>query len=251
MKKFLLTSFLILAGTIYGLAQCVTCDNSTATGENSSVIGINNQANAINSKIIGVNSIINGWHSIAIGNFNTIYQTAGNSIAIGMFTNTISAQSMVIGVGYDNNRRLSNNVQQSLMIGFNSDKPTFFVSRSSGYNKTGRIAIGNVVDENGQMDPQAKLHLRADAGEEAAVFIEPHTWEPRAGANLWLGNMYHGVSAEFDNGLVFHTRTAYLFNEGNIGIGVTEQPQYLLEINGTTSTKRLRIYDKENPPQKG
>jgi len=51
-----------------------------------------------------------------------------------------------------------------------------FISRSNGLGKTGRIAIGNVVDENGQMDPQAKLHLRADADEEAAVFIEPHTW---------------------------------------------------------------------------
>ena len=150
MKKYLLTSFLILAGTIYGLAQCVTCYNSTAAGDSSSVIGINNQANAINSKIIGMNSIINGWHSIAIGNFNTIYQTAGNSIAIGMFTNTISAQSIVIGVGYDNNRRLSNNIQQSLMIGFNSDKPTFFVSRSLGYNKTGLIGIGNVTGSPGK-----------------------------------------------------------------------------------------------------
>ena len=238
MKKFLLISFLILAGTIYGLAQCVTCDNSTATGENSSVIGINNQANAINSKIIGVNSIINGWHSIAIGNFNTIYQTAGNSIAIGMFTNTISAQSMVIGVGYDNNRRLSNNVQQSLMIGFNSNKPTFFVSRSSGYNKTGRIGIGNVTS------PRAKLHVRADSSEEAAVFIEPNRWQSGAEAGLLLGNMHHGMKAVDGLGLTFLTEKNYYFPDGKVSIGRNDtggEPAAELDVNGTVQMTGLRL----------
>ena len=261
-NKITLLAILFLVATIGYSQSCTNCINTESNGYAASAIGYRTKANANYSFASGYYSEAQGVRSFAFGTY--AMATEVESVAIGSFVNsnaegafTIgsllevspnSSSAMVIGCGVDQNLKLKNNLPNTLMIGFNSIKPTLFISPSPtapGYYKTGRIGIGNVTS------PQAKLHLRADAGEEAAVFIEPHTWEPRARANLWLGNMYHGVSAEFDNGLVFHTRTAYLFNEGNIGIGVTEQPQYLLEINGTTSTKRLRIYDKENPPQKG
>ncbi len=241
MKKNLIILLMLITTANYGQTQCVTCANSTADGDNASVIGIENQANAINSKIIGMNSITDGWHSIAIGNFNTTYQTAGNSFAFGMFANVVAGQCMVIGIGADNTHRLSNNIQQSLMIGFNSDKPTFFVSRSSGYNKTGQVVIGNrLALQNG---PEAKLHIRSDEGEEAAVFIEPNRWQTGAWAGLWLGNKQYGLKAVEGAGLTFLTGKNYYFPDGKVSIGrsTSGDPAAELDVNGTVQMTGLRL----------
>jgi len=145
------------------------------------VVGPNNNANDINSVAIGNNCPTDGWHSIAIGTFAKAISTAINSVSIGTYTKSVAGESFVFGQGISDTYPLQNYVQQSIMFGTNSNLPTLFVSRSGGYNKTGRIGIGNIVD------PEVKLHLYADDGEDAAIFIQPHNWVYNEYAILMLG----------------------------------------------------------------
>ena len=126
------------------------------------------------------------------------------------------------------------------MIGFNSTKPTLFVSTSPSnlqYDLTGKVGIGNMTN------PQAKLHIRADQGEAAAVFIEPYSWSSGAQAHLLLGNSNHGITADYRGGLVFRTQAAYLFNDGNVGIGtgLENLPETKLDVVGTVKMTGLRL----------
>jgi hypothetical protein len=143
---------------------------------------------------------------------------------------------------------LVNNMQQSLMVGFGSKHPSLFVGRSPFADKTGKIAIGNVVNQYGQMDPLTKLHLRADEGEIAAMFIEPQVWDdgtapggggidlgdkgdvvPNAnGAYLFLGNESHGIEALNNRGVIFHTQSSYVFNDGAIKYGLNARAGMVL-----------------------
>jgi hypothetical protein len=85
---------------------------------------------------------------------------------------------------------------------------------------TGRVGIGNVIDQFGVLNPLAKLHLRADEGEEAAVFIQPFSWIGGGAGSLALGNEFHGISAMKDRGLFFRTQSSYNFNEGYLKYGM-------------------------------
>ena len=53
-----------------------------------------------------------------------------------------------------------------ITMGMGSTMPTLFVSKGSLF-QTGRVAIGNTYN------PQAKLHIRSDVGEDAGLFLEP------------------------------------------------------------------------------
>lgn len=203
-------------------SQCVECSGSTSNGNNASAIGSNNTADGPGSIAIGTDA-----HT---GNVGT------NTLAIGGMVESNSPYSFVFGTGAapQNGKRLVNNYPNTLMIGFNSTKPTLFISTSATsfeYNKTGKIAIGNVVNQNGQMEPLAKLHLRADEGEEASFFIEPNSWSGGDFANLFLGNFYHGITADTNQGLHFLSQKNYLFGTGNVGLGV-EEPKAKLHVDG-------------------
>ncbi len=184
--------------------------NTTTNDKNSSAIGKGTVASGEISFASGINSTAEGICSTALGQFN---EALGHySVTIGSNLKAMSMRSMIIGNGYSDYFKLENNILYSLMIGFDSQYPTLFVSRSSGYDKTGRIGIGNVTS------PEAKLHLRADEGEEAAVFIEPHIWENGNSAKLYLGNKANGISAESQDGMTYHTENNHIFEGGDVYI---------------------------------
>ena len=220
------TIYLLLLATLMfshnAHSQCVECSGSTSNGNNASAIGSNNTADGAGSIAIGTDA-----HTGSVGT---------NTLAIGAMVESNSPYSFVFGTGAapQNGKRLVNNYPNTLMIGFNSTKPTLFISTSATsfeYNKTGKIAIGNVVNQNVQMDPLAKLHLRADEGEEASFFIEPNSWSGGDFANLFLGNFYHGITADTSLGLHFLSQKNYLFGTGNVGLGV-EEPKAKLHVDG-------------------
>jgi len=174
------TIYLLLLATLMSShnahSQCVECSGSTSNGNNASAIGSNNTADGPGSIAIGTDA-----HT---GNVGT------NTLAIGGMVESNSPYSFVFGTGAapQNGKRLVNNYPNTLMIGFNSTKPTLFISTSATsfeYNKTGKIAIGNLVNQYGQMEPLAKLHLRADEGEIAAMFIEPQVWDDGTAPGRW------------------------------------------------------------------
>ncbi|MDP1340679.1 hypothetical protein, partial [Klebsiella variicola] len=76
-------------------------------------------------------------YSFALGRFLEVH--GSSSYAIGRYLKTLSPESMVIGYGFSDTQTLNNNIPRSLMIGFESTKPTFFVGPSNGENNTGKV----------------------------------------------------------------------------------------------------------------
>ncbi len=200
-------------------------NNSTGVnGSNSFVGGYQSQANGAQSFCYGTYSQAIGVKSIVLGTYNTAQQT--NTFSIGTNLDNVVNGSIIMGYGASNvMNRLTNEGAEpnSFMIGTLSTKPTFYIGQSPGSDKTGKVGIGNVLA------PIAKLHIRADQGEEASIFLEPEIWWDGAPATIYLGTQEHGVTAHSDLGLIFQSANNYLFSEGNIGMGV-DDPSTKLEI---------------------
>lgn len=140
------------------LGGCDLCGPSVGSNKN--------MASGIYSATIGAGCESQGAYSLAVGLIAKSYSP--NAIAMGKYVSAKAANSVVIGAGTSNieSRKLINIIPNSLMIGFNSCVPTLFVSNSSGYNKSGKVGIGNVTI------PKAKLHVKSDFNEDAGVVLE-------------------------------------------------------------------------------
>ncbi len=218
-KVFFLIATLLMTYITVIQAQCLNCDpNSNASGDFSTALGHTCTASGYASFAAGAHSVAAGLSSFSLGLWNTNATEAYYSTTIGSYCKTTANSAMVFGAGINENDYLTNGLSYSLMIGFNSNKPTFFVSPSNGPGTTGKIAIGNVVNTNGQISPQAKLHLRADEGEEAAVFIEPHGWDGGDTAILYLGNKQNSIHSDKTEGVVYTTQENHVFKGGDIYI---------------------------------
>ncbi len=227
--RLIIVSYL-LGTTILSAQECVKCDPiSTNNGDFATALGQNTNASGNASLSTGAHTTSEGYASTAMG-FRNIAE-GSYSFSMGSFTHSFADFSFVIGRGYLENNKLENNMPNSLMIGFNSNIPTFFVGMSDHYGKTGRIAIGHIVDENGYMTPQAKLHIRADDGEDAAVFIEPNNWDSGGISRLMLGNTFHSITTNNLEGMKFESENNFIFNGNNLGFGV-EEPKAKVHING-------------------
>lgn len=217
------------------MAQCTNCQNTTSSHlQASSAIGLK-------TKATGYASFASGTHVVASGEGATGMGSRSNadgdlSFTIGSNLSGQAQQSMVIGHGYgiEMQDRLLNNIENSLMIGFNSIYPTLFISTSDTKFRTGQVGIGNITE------PQAKLHIRSDQGEPANLFIEQVNFRC---ADLLLGNAKNGVRSTDDHGLVFRTEKAYVFNEGAVGIN-TFYPKYDLEVQGGIFSKQFTLFDR-------
>lgn len=204
-------------------AQCTNCENTLDNGVNSSAIGKGTEATGQASFASGAYSIASGDGATSIGFRNLssdIYTTT-----IGNFLQATESHAMVIGDGYGLDNELINNNAYSLMIGFNSTKPTLFISTSDGNLKTGKIGIGNITN------PIAKLHLKSDDGEFASIFIEPNNWNAGEPAKLLLGDTNHFIKAENIYGVEFSSTNNFVFTGNNSGFGV-EEPKAKVHING-------------------
>ena len=251
MKKTYLLLILIIFGSSVFAQNCTNCNGTSTSGLNASAIGTStiadgnsafaggyfSKATGNNSFAFGEMSYADSNNSIALGTRDTanwigaiaigMNARAGGtgSIALGNQIQALGHYSIVIGTGFQPTKKLRNPYTNSLMIGFNSMKPTLFVSSSLYYDKTGRIGIGNVTD------PQAKLHLRADDGEDAAIYIEPNNWNAGEMARLILGNTFHSITTNNSEGMKFESENNFIFNGKNSGFGV-EEPKAKVHING-------------------
>jgi len=241
---FIVIIFTTNTNSVSAQCQTVNCNNTTASGDYSTAIGDGTTAAGFASfssgfeaiatgrysAAFGVQSEANGYNSFAVGMMSEA--TKGGSVVIGHFLRTTANDAFILGRGESPEEYLVNNEPYSLMIGFKSINPTFFIGQSttsSNHDLTGRVGIGNMnALPNG---PEAKLHIRADDSEEAAVFIEPNNWSAGEIAKLVLGNTEHCITTDNILGMEFLSQNNFVFSGKNSGFGI-EEPKAKVHING-------------------
>ncbi len=247
MKKIIIIiSVVLFAITIN--AQ-VNYNNNTTNGSYSSALGENNSADGPASFVGGINSSADGGysfafgntaqslspHSVALGAMTTA--NGSSSFALGKFCKADGASAFVIGSGQSSSNIFTNSTHHSLMVGFNSDKPTFFIGGSIGLGYTGKIGIGDVID------PHAKLHIKADNNEYVDLLLEPGgsgNFAKIKFGEISLNNSPNRIEAKQDGDLDFYTASDYVFRDGNVGIGLTN-PSEKLEVDGTVKSTGLML----------
>lgn len=205
-----------------------------------------NQVNGLYSATIGVSNITMGANSIAVGQAN---KTLGAvSAAIGKFVWANATNAMVIGSGTGNTdaKALINNYAGTLMVGFNSNRPTLFVGTSNGGSTTGKIGIGNVIN------PQAKLHLLSDSNEDAGLILETSNKKTRT-AFLQLYDVKHKIMvsktgmciSSIDDDIDIDANKIKM--NGKVGINTdnsfTGNYDYALAVNGGVLTSKVYVKD--------
>jgi len=244
MKKIIALITLIVIISLSSTSQdCTNCSPSNLinSANFSSALGLDNKSWGSGSFAAGRYDTVTGNYSIGLG-FKAIatgevsFAAGGyvkatdvQSMAIGQYLHSSGFKSFTLGTGGSSTGFLTNNIPNSLMVGFGSSKPTFFVSTATSSTKTGKIGVGDITN------PQAKLHIKLDIAEYAAIRIEPHSWMYENWAEIQFGNEQYAIRGTHNKGLGFYSPYYFVFNTGNVGIG-TATPSQKLEVSGNLKT---------------
>ena len=235
------------SNTIGDSSSAIGAEN-ISTGIYSLASGFQNEASGDYSTAIGYQSIASGKYSLAGGEesiaskkwafafgqraeadgFRSFAQgmdvkaMGGNSVVIGRYARTLTGSAMVIGYGsgpeYEN--QLKNSINNSLMIGFNSDTATLFVGPS---DQTG---FGNVGI--GTSDPTTRLDVNGT--------FKVNDWSYFKTINLGGYDINEVDEIKGVDGIRFEGVASYpsqmiLDENGRLGIGTLE-PVARLQVNG-------------------
>lgn len=207
-----------------------------------------NQAKGSYSATVGMCNITNGANSMAIGQANKTFGAA--SFALGKFVWARATNAVVIGNGMGDTeaKALINNYSGSLMIGFNSNRPTLFVTSSNGLSTTGKIGIGNVTN------PQAKLHMLSDSNEDAGLILETSNKTGKT-AFLQIYDDKHKIVVSKEGMRVASTDDAMFFDakcirlSGKVGVNVDNgyagDYDYALAVKGGILTSEVFVKEVE------
>ena len=170
-----------LGNTVYGKGSAALGTNNTVMisqypDYSAYAIGDNNQSVSRMTFAVGDNNVSDGTFSFTIGRRNQSHGSTSYAIGCDNTNTTMAFGCFAIGTNITNNNQncitigehLENNTG-GIMMGVNStnsNRPTLFISKSSGSGATGRVGIGNVTD------PQAKLHIKADNSEYAEILLD-------------------------------------------------------------------------------
>lgn len=191
-----------------------------------STLGNQNTASGNYSLAAGWGNQASGQTSFALGYYS---KSEGlNSMALGMYTRSQVAYSITIGRGLSNTKPLSNTTS-GIILGMYSNVPTLFVSPSSGENRTGKVAIGNITS------PSAKLHIKSDtSGENENADIMLETSASSQYAAIYFKTTDNFIRMRNTAGLEFNA-PRFNFQTGKVGIGNVSAPQATLHIKAYSS----------------
>jgi len=266
---------ILITGKVSLSQTCATCPGNTVTGVSASAFGAGNTASGAYSLVAGRNSFATNAYTYVLGSYSKAQGlssvTIGNqSISSGNYSfvfgnNSVSEFDFSMALGHNLKANmggfvlgqgrvdavLTNSLQGTLMIGFNSAFPTLFVSRTEK-GVSGRVGIGNVTD------PQAKLHIRADDGEEATLMLESSSRSDTPTQRIIMTNnrdlngylelsksrersvlTLSNINSDGKSRIVFES-LQYLFRVGAVGIG-TDDPRTMLDVAGEAAVDVLTL----------
>lgn len=145
------------AATVFGNFNTAAGDSSFAVGtgsvaKNFATIAMGNFAGASGqvSAAIGNGATATGDFSLSLGETTTA--SGPFSLALGRLVTATGSNSFIIGSSDATSQvRMTNFIPQSLMIGFNSDRPTLFVSPSAGTGTSGNVGIGTIDTQKNKL----------------------------------------------------------------------------------------------------
>ena len=161
LKMKTLAAMALLLVSAHASAQVFSSGGGDST-DYKSTIGYQNIATGKYSLAAGYHNTAASQSSIALGHLSKAEGLC--SVAIGMYTYSQADYGITIGSGYSNSKPLLNNTS-GIMFGTGSNVPTLFISARGSEDYTGKVGIGNVTD------PQAKLHIKGDALEDADILL--------------------------------------------------------------------------------
>ena len=178
----------------FGNNNYIRGNRSLAIGDRNTIVRYTEASFAF-----GADNYMSGSFSACLGRNDSV--TGSGSFALGRYLSQRgSSNAFLVGSGIAADARLACDSANRLVVGFLSTRPTFTViAASNDYghgvtDKTGRVAIGDVAS------PQAKLHLRSDAGEDAVLLIEPG--QPAVNkAVLRLKDSFHRLLVDEDGAM--------------------------------------------------
>jgi hypothetical protein len=210
-------------------------------GSSSVAMGVDVQASGNNSYSFGENNYSTGTASFSFGYLCT--SSGISSFTLGNIISATDTNSHIIGCGIYPNA-LTNNIANSLMVGYNSTIPSLFVGPGSGSGTLGKVGVGtttpaNRLDVKGAMAigssyagtntaPTNGLLVQGNVGVGTTTVV--NTIDIEGGAAI--GASYSGTSAAPTNGLII---------QGKTGIGTTTIPSggpgggYKLAVSGNVN----------------
>lgn len=136
-------------------------NSNTVTGSSSFAMGSSNSMSAgNNSAIFGSGSTSSGSNSFIAGGNNTAQGSLGctvlgyssralnvQSVAIGYNLEASADGAFVLGVSHSGGgyNTIKNDIENSMMIGFESNLPTLFIGPGSGFGTTGNIGVATTT----------------------------------------------------------------------------------------------------------
>ena len=193
---------------------------STALGNGTNASGISSTAMGNTTTASGNTSTSMGWNTTASGNYSL---AAGQAVTAGTADNTI-----VLGKGVDNDHRLVNNIESSLMVGFGGTSPILFVS---GEAVNGMVGIGTTEAHGNRLSVLGTIETVGTGG---IKFPDGTTQVSAAGGSsnkvLKAGDTMTGTLTIDASG------ANLIVSQGNVGIGTTA-PGAKLDVNGTVKVQ--------------
>ena len=179
--------------TVTGVNAVALGWNNKATGPYSFAQGYQNKAIGNGSVTMGLMNQAYGWAGVALGYSNGAHGVA--TISLGSNVYTSCDYGITIGSGISGTYPFRNS-DKSIYMGVNAMLPTLTITESPNdgkdyFDRTGKVAIGAT-------NPQSKLHIHSDWGEDAGIILEADN-KNNDSAFIRFQDAYRYISVGTDN----------------------------------------------------